>query len=207
MIKLFSRVVRLISRISKSNLRLEDPELRQARINAVGGDSLMSTLYTRPADDSMLDDMIAYGGSTPGSSDLVDDTSTANCPRMMKLPAVHSVSFGGHHPLTSSKSTNSALAHPILSTLSHLHPHSHSHDHHPHHRHTYDSSLRTPVPPDGAEGQLLIDADKLWTELDAWIQVLEGNKSSQDRIQVGNRAYAHAMKVGLGAGGVSFRIL
>ena len=217
MIKLFSRVVGLISRISKSNIELEDPDLRQAKINALGGNSLLSTLYTRSADDSILDDMIAYGGSTPGSSDRLDDTSVSR-PAMTTtmLSPNYLAPFGGHHPLTSSNNVNSALSHSTQFTLpystlthsalahshshSHLHLHSHSHDHHLHRRHTYDSSLRTALPPDNPEGQLLIDADKLWTELDSWIQVLEDNKLSQDRIQVGNRAYAHAMKVGSGLG-------
>ena len=43
---------------------------------------------------------------------------------------------------------------------------------------------------------LVLEANKLNSDVDAWIENLQLTSMEHDRIQVGNRAYAYAMKVG-----------
>ena len=192
MIKLFSRVVRLISRVSRSNVKLEDPESRHARIGAMRGNSILSTLYTKPMDDSMLDDMTVFGGMNPSTSEPGQNRSV----HPPVIAREHSVPIGYHPSHTSS----SAPVHQVPASSSSNHAglilaHTSPLDHHHHRRHTYDSSLRTPLASDSPVRQLFDEAEKVWTELASWIHVLEDDKVMNDRIQVGNRAYAHAMKV------------
>lgn len=42
---------------------------------------------------------------------------------------------------------------------------------------------------------LVIEARKLNSDVDAWIESLQLSTLEHERVQVGNRAYAHAMKV------------
>lgn len=48
----------------------------------------------------------------------------------------------------------------------------------------------------GATDPLTIEARKLNADVDAWIESLQLTTLEHERVQVGNRAYAHAMKVG-----------
>lgn len=57
------------------------------------------------------------------------------------------------------------------------------------------SLMKSSAGPSGPVDPLVAEARKLNADVDAWIESLQVSTLEHERVQVGNRAYAHAMKV------------
>ena len=71
------------------------------------------------------------------------------------------------------------------------------------------ANLQSSIPliPFGAADPLVLEARQLMGDVDAWIDSLRLTTLEHERVQVGNRAYAHAMKVGLAVCGVAHELI